>query len=342
MPKLGPFGSVRGVCSNAHPHRNIDRRAFVGTFAGSLLAVPLIANPQQVEKVARVGVLSTTWGSTSPILQGFKEGLKELGYIEGRNLVIEVRNGEGRNDRLPALAAELVGLRVDVIVTGGPYALQAAKNATATIPIVFAGVGANFAPARSGGNLTGVAEEIIEATGKRLTLLKEAVPSLMRIAILANPDNYGTEAYLQECRAQAQAVGVALQVYEVRDPNDISPAFAKMVSERAEGLVAFTDSIIFGQREKIVQTALKNRLPGSYPYREWVTDGGLLSYGPNLTATMREPVPIMVREILKGAKPSEIPLEHPKSEIFINLKTASALGLTIPQSVLLRADEAIE
>ncbi len=164
----------------------------------------------------------------------------------------------------------------------------------------------------------------------------------MRIAILANPDNYGTQAYLQECRARALSVEVTLQVYEVRDPNDIAPAFAKMISERAEGLVAFTDSIIFGQREKIVQTALKNRLPGSYPYREWVTDGGLLSYGPNLTTIMREPVPIMIDKILKGAKPSQLPVEQPRSELFINLKTAETIGLTLPKPLLARADEVIE
>jgi ABC-type uncharacterized transport system substrate-binding protein len=153
--------------------------------------------------------------------------------------------------------AELVDLRVDVIVTVGPYALEAAQNATTTIPIVFAGVGANFAPSRAGPNLTGVAEELIESTVKRLALLKEAVPRLRRVAILANPNNYGTQAYLQQCGAWAQAAGVTLQVYEVRDPDDIVPAFARMVSEHAEGLLAFTDSISFGQREKIVQTALR-------------------------------------------------------------------------------------
>ncbi len=320
----------------------MKRRDFVALLGGVSVAWPLAATAQQVGKVARIGVLSTTWGPTSPILQGFRERLKELGYIEGRNLAIEVGNGEGRNDRLPALAAELVGLRVDVIVTGGPYALEAAKDATATIPIVFAGVGANFAPTRSGGNLTGVAEQIIELIAKRLALLKEAVPSLMRVAVLANPNNYGTQAYLQQCRAWAQAAGVTLQVYEVRDPDDIAPAFAKMTSERAEGLIAFTDSIIFGQREKIVQTAMKNGLPGSYPYREWVTAGGLLSYGPNLTTILGGPVPNMVDKILKGAKPSELPVEQGRSELFINLKTAKALGITIPKSLLDRADEVIK
>jgi putative ABC transport system substrate-binding protein len=319
----------------------MDRRRFLLTSVAGL-AAPLAVEAQQGEKMHRIGVLSTTWGPNSSVLQGFAGRLKELGYIEGQSLAIDVRSGEGRNDRLPALAAELVGLRVDVIVTGGPYALEAAKDATTTIPIVFAGVGANFPPTRSGGNLTGVAEEIVELIAQRLALLKEAVPNLIRVAVLANPDNYGTRAYLERSHAWAQAAGVTLQVYEVRDPNDIAPAFVKMINERAEGLIAYTDSIIFGQRENIVQTALKNRLPGTYPYREWVTAGGLLSYGPNLTTILREPVPAMVDKILKGTKPSDLPVAQPRSELFINLKTAKALNLTIPQSLLQRADQVIE
>jgi putative ABC transport system substrate-binding protein len=318
----------------------MDRRAFIGTFASSLLVVPLITHAQQAEKVVRVGVLPAT--ATSPGLLALREGLKELGYVEGRNLAIDARDGGPTNDRLPALAAELVGLRVDVIVTQGPYGLESAKEATKTIPIVFSGVGANFPGIRSEENLTGVAEEIIESTVKRLALLKEAVPSLTRVGVLANPNNYGTQDYLQRCEAWAQAAGVALHVYEVRAPNDIAPAFAKMVDEHVDGVIAFTDSVIFRQRDVIVQTALKYGLPGSYPYREWVTAGGLLSYGPNFAATLRGPIPAMIDKILKGAKPSELPLEHPKSEVFINLKTAKALGLTIPQSLLLRADEVIQ
>jgi putative ABC transport system substrate-binding protein len=318
----------------------MDRRAFIGTFASSLLVVPLITHAQQAEKVVRIGVLPAT--ATSPALLALREGLKELGYVEGRNLAIDARDGGPTNDRLPALAAELVGLRVDVIVTQGPYGLESAKEATKTIPIVFSGVGANFPGIRSEENLTGVAEEIIESTVKRLALLKEAVPSLTRVGVLANPNNYGTQDYLQRCDAWAQSAGVALHVYEVREPNDIAPAFAKMVDEHVEGVIAFTDSVIFRQRDVIVQTALKYGLPGSYPYREWVTAGGLLSYGPNFAATLRGPIPAMIDKILKGAKPSELPLEHPKSEVFINLKTAKALGLTIPQSLLLRADEVIQ
>ena len=315
---------------------------FAVLLSAAVVAWPISAAAQQRQKVTRIGVLSTAWNLSSPFLQGFRARLEELGYVEGQNLALEVRSGEGRNERLPTFAAELVGLHVDVIVTAGPYALEAAKAATATIPIVFAGVGANLASTRDGGNLTGVAEEITESTVKRLALLKEAVPSLTRIAVLANPNNYGTPAYLHQCHAWAHAAGVTLQVYDVRDPNDIAPAFAKMISERAEGLIAFTDSIIFGQRETIVQTALKNGLPGAYPYREWVVAGGLLSYGPNLATILRETVPVMIDKILKGAKPSDLPVEQPKSEIFVNLKTAQVLSITIPPSLLARADEMIE
>jgi putative tryptophan/tyrosine transport system substrate-binding protein len=305
-----------------------------------MTAWPFAARAQQVATVVRIGVLPAT--ATSPGLVALREGLKELGYVEGRNLAIEARDGGPRNDGLPALAAELVGLRVDLIVTQGPYGLEAAKEATTTVPIVFAGVGANFPGLRSGGNLTGVAEEIVESTVRRLALLKEAVPRLTRVGVLANPNNYGTKAYLQRCHAWAQAEGVALHVYEVRDPKDIGPAFAKMVDEHVEGVLAFTDSVIFRQRDVIVQTALKAGLPGTYPYREWVTAGGLLSYGPNFATTLRGPIPAMIDKILKGAKPSELPIEHPKSEVFINLKTAKALGITIPPSILARADEVIE
>ena len=290
----------------------------------------------------RIGVLSTAWDPASPVLRAFRDGLTKLGYIEGQDLTIEVRSGGGRNERLPALAAELVDLGVEAIVTGGPYALDAARDATTTVPIVFAGVGTNFAPARAEGNLTGVPEQIVELIAPRLDFLKEAAPTLRRLAVLANPDNYGTPAYLQESRTWAEAAGVTLQVYEVQDPSDTTPSFSKMTGDGVEGLIAFTDSIIFGQRETIVQQAKQHGLPGSYPYREWVTAGGLLSYGPNLATILREPVPAKVHKILQGARPSDIPVEQPRLELFINLTTAKAIGLSMPQSLLSRADETIE
>jgi putative ABC transport system substrate-binding protein len=318
------------------------RRDFLALLCGVTFAWPVGATAQQERKAVRIGLLSTTFGPRTAGLQAFRDRLKELGYVEGRNLTLEVRSGEGRNDRLPALAGELVALPVDIIVTLGPYAIRAAKEATATIPIVFAGIGANFALARSEGNLTGVAEELIESTAKRLALLKEAVPDLTRLGILANPDNYGTQSYLQQCRAWAQATGATLHIYEVRDPNEFEPAFAKMTGDRVQALVAFPDSVIFGQRDKIVQTALKNKLPGAYIYREWVTAGGLLAYGANQTTVLGGPVPILIDKILKGAKPSDLSIERAKLELFISLKTAMAMGLTLPKSLLDRADEVME
>jgi putative tryptophan/tyrosine transport system substrate-binding protein len=322
--------------------RSRRRRDVLGLLGGAAIGYPIVAKARTSQEISRIGVLSTTWGPTSPIIQSLRDGLKSLGYVEGQNLAIEVRSGEGRNDRLPALAAELVDRRVDLLVTGGPYALQAAKDATTTIPIVFAGVGANFAATQSGGNITGVAEEIVQSTGKRLLLLKEAVPSIARVAVLANPDNYGTRAYLEECRARGNAAGITLRIYDVRDPSEVSPAFPRMIAERAEGLLAFTDSILFGQRVNIVQTALKNRLPGIYPYREWVTGGGLLSFGPNLATIMRQQIPQMADVILKGAKASDAPVQQPRLELFVNLKTAKTLGITLPKPLLDRADELIE
>jgi putative tryptophan/tyrosine transport system substrate-binding protein len=306
------------------------------------MAYPSVATAQTMQKISRIGVLSTTWGATSPIIQSLRDGLRRLGYVEGQNLALEVRSGDGRNERLPALAAELVGLPVDLLVTGGPYGLQAAKDATTTIPIVFAGAGANFAPTQSGGNITGVAEEIVQSTGKRLLVLKEAVPSVARVAVLANPNNYGTKAYLEECQARAKDAGMTLQIYEIRDPSDVAPAFPKMIAERAEGLLAFTDSILFGQRANIVQLALKNGLPGSYPYREWVAEGGLLSFGPNLTTIMSQQIPQMVDKVLKGTATTGLPVQHPKLELFVNLKTAKTLGITLPKPLLDRANELIE
>lgn len=320
----------------------MKRRDFARLLGGAVVGYPFGAQAQTPQKIFRIGVLSTTWVPTSPIIQSLRDGLRGLGYVEGQNLVLEVRSGEGRNERLPALATELVALRVDLLVTGGPYGLQAAKDATTTIPIVFAGAGTNFAPTQSGGNITGVGEEIVQSTGKRLLVLKEAVPSITRVAILANPINYGTRAYLEECRARANEAGMTLQIYEIRDPSEVAPAFPRMIAEGAEGLLAFTDSILFGQRANIVQAALRNRLPGSYPYREWVTEGGLLSFGPNLTTVMRQQIPQMVDQILKGTSPSGLPLQHPKLELFVNLRTARTLGITLPKPLLDRANELIE
>ena len=249
----------------------MHRRRFVqsGLVGASALASTPSARAQQPERVVRIGMLSTSFGQRADGIRAFKARLKALGYTEGENLVIEMRDGEGRNDRVSAFAADLVERRVDLIVPLGPYAIGAAKAATATIPIVFTGIGTNFPLARSEGNTTGVAEELVEFTTGRLALLKEAVPS-PRVGVIGNPGNYGTPAYLEKCRAWAQAAGAALQVYDLRDPNDTAPIFAKMADDRVEALIAFPDFVIFGQRDNIVQSALRGGLPGVYLYREWV------------------------------------------------------------------------
>jgi putative ABC transport system substrate-binding protein len=309
---------------------------------GGIAAGTLVAEGQQSGKVARIGLLSTSFGQRTTAVHAFSDRLKGLGYIEGRNLAIALRDGEGRNDLLPAFATELVDLRVNVIVTLGPYATQAAKDATANIPIVFAGVGENFPLARSEGNLTGVTEELIDSTAKRLEILTDAIPGVRRVGILANPDNYGTPTYLRQSRAWAHEVGVALYVYDVRDPHDIEPALAEIVDNRIQALIAFPDSIIFGQRDKIVQTALKNNLPGIFIYREWVSAGGLMAYGVNQATVLGGPVPRMVDKVLKGAKPCELPVEQSKLGLFINLESARKMGVSLPKSLLAQADEAIE
>jgi putative tryptophan/tyrosine transport system substrate-binding protein len=313
----------------------MKRRAVLVATTASVL--PLSGRAQDEKKIARIGFLPAA--KDSPTFKSLRDGLKDIGFIEGDNLVLENRDGGMRFEHLPELAAELLALPADIIVTQGPYGLEAAKKATKTVAIVFAGVGTNFPGLTDAGNLTGVAEEIVESTVKRLTLLKESVPDLHRIGILANSGNYGTAAYMQSCEDWARGKGVMLQRYDVRDPNDFLPAFDRMVADKMEGVLAFTDSIIFRQRELILKTALKYKLPGAYPYREWVEAGGLLSYGPNLNLTLRQQIPPIIDKILKGARPSDIAVERPQSFIFVNLTSAKAMGITLPKSVLDRASE---
>jgi len=189
--------------------------------------------------------------------------------------------------------------------------------------------------------MTGVVEELIESNVKRLALLSEAIPVLGRVGIIANPDNYGTLVYLRQCQAWARSSHATIHVYDLRDPDDVFPAFTRMNDDRIEAIVVFPDSVIFGQRDRIAQTALNNNLPGIYIYREWVSAGGLMAYGANQTTILGGPIPMMVDKILKGAKPSDLPVEQGRLELFINLNTAKAMGLTIPQPLLSRADEVI-
>ena len=313
----------------------------MGLIGASALASVSATRAQQPGRAVRIGMLSTSFGQRADGIRAFRSRLKALGYTEGENLAVEMRDGEGRNDRVAAFAADLVERRVDVIVPLGPYAIQAARAATATIPIVFTGIGTNFPLARSEGNTTGVAEELIESTTGRLALLKEAIPNLTRVGVIGNSGNYGTQAYLEKCRAWAQTAGAALHIYDLRDPNDTAPIFAKMAEDRVEALIAFPDSVIFGQRDNIVQSALRNGLPGVYLYREWVAAGGLLAYGPNQASILGGPHPVMVDKILKGAKPGDLPVEHGKLELFANRATARAMRIDLPQSLLSRTDEVI-
>jgi len=336
------------------PHRAIvsghmiSRRRFL---AGSvtLLAVPLAAEGQPAGKVPRVGILwSFSPTIASPFADVFRHGLRGLGYVEGRNIVLEERWADGRFDRLPSLATELVRLNVDVIVTASTPAVQAAQQATKTIPIVMmlvsdpveSGVVASLA--RPGGNVTGLSLMHPELSKKRLELLKEAVPKVSRVAVLSNPSNPNTPPLLRETEAAARTLGVQVQVVKARDSAELDSAFSAMARERADVLVVMPDVVFLDQRRRIVDLAAKRRLPAVYSWREPVDVGGLMAYGASVSDILRRGA-VYVDKILKGAKPADLPVEEPtKFELVINLKTARALGLTIPPALLLRADQVIE
>jgi putative ABC transport system substrate-binding protein len=313
-----------------------------------LVAAPLAAQAQQPSgKTARIGYLSSRSGP-SFLDEAFRQGLRELGYVEGQNISVEYRWADFKSDRASTLAAELVRLNVDVIVsTGGPIPATAAKRATKTIPIVFAtgnpvsaGLVASFN--RPGGNMTGINVLGPELDVKRLDLLKEAVPGVSRVAVLANAANPVTAGALKDLEGAARALRVKLHVPEVRERQGIDDAFAAMARERAQALLVMTDPMFSVERERIVDLAAKHRLPGIFGWREFAEAGGLLSYDPNL-ADMYRRLATYVDKILKGAKPGDLPIEQPtKFEFVINLKTAKALGLTIPQPILFRADRVIE
>jgi putative ABC transport system substrate-binding protein len=298
-----------------------------------------------------VGVLATRTAGDAR-LEGLLQGLRELGYVEGRNLLLEYRDAEGKTERFPPLAAELVSLKCDVIVTtGGTRAAQAAKQATTTLPIVFAAVGDAVAEglvtslARPGGNLTGLTVAATELVSKSLEMIKQAVPGVNRIAILFKPDAMPDSAKKERLKAAdvaARALGVRLQIVEARGAEDFDRAFSDMTRARADALAVPATQVFGLERRRLVNLAAKNRLPAVYPNRDFVDAGGLMSYGPNL-ADMARRAASYVDKILKGTKPADLPVEQPtKFELVINLKTAKALGLTIPPAVLARADEVIE
>jgi putative ABC transport system substrate-binding protein len=327
----------------------VDRRRFLGTVAGGLLAAPLAAEAQAPAKVSRIGFLS----GQSPTdlarqLEAFRQGLRELGYVEGRNIAIEYRFAEGQPERLPALAAELVRLKVDIIVTSGTPAPLAAKQATTTIPIVFAVSNDAVAEdvvsslARPGGNITGLTSIATEVVGKQLELLKEIAPKVSRVAVLRNPRNKGHPLTLRQAEGAAQVLGLQLHIMQAGSPAEIDAAFAAMRSERAGGILVLRDPLFLGQRTQIAALAAKSRLPAAYGFREAAEAGGLIAYGASVPFMYRSAA-TYVDKILRGAKPVDLPVEQPtKFELVINLKTAKALGLTIPPSLLQRADQVIE
>ena len=317
--------------------------------AAMLLAVAVFAWAQQPTKVSRIGFL--VGGSASAVTarsEAFRQGLHELGYVEGKNIDIEWRYAEGKIDRLPALAGELVRLKVDIIVTTGGTPTGAAKEATSTIPIVMAqdsdpvGSGYVGSLARPGGNITGLSSLAPELGGKRLELLKEIVPKLARVAILGTSTNPGYAQSIREMELAAGAFGVRLQYLDVRVAKDIETAFRAAGKERADAVLLLVSFVLNSQRKQITDFAIKSRLPGIYYNPEWVEDGGLVSYGVSFTELYRRAA-TYVDKILKGAKPADLPVEQPKKfELVINLKTAKQIGLTIPPNVLARADKVIK
>jgi putative tryptophan/tyrosine transport system substrate-binding protein len=329
----------------------MDRRAFIGTLAGGLVAGPLAAEAQQAAKIARIGYLAADLTVSRHMNEAFRQGLRDLAYVEGRNVVIEYRDAEGKPERLPALAAELVGLKADVIVASDTPAALAAKQATRTLPIVFIGAGDPVTSglisslARPGGNVTGLSLLAPELRGKRLELVTQAVPGVSRVAVLWQPGGLGERTgkdQLKEVEVAARALGVRLQVVEARGPADFDRAFSDMTRARAGALTVLGSAMFANERRRLVDLAAKHRLPGVYGFREYVDAGGLMAYGPNVADLFRRAA-TYVDKILKGTKPGDLPVEQPtKFELIINLKTAKALGLTIPQSVLGRADEVIQ
>jgi putative ABC transport system substrate-binding protein len=311
----------------------------------ALLATPLAATAQNA-KVYRIGYLSSANPRSATFFQAFEQRLRELGYIEGQNLAIEYRNAEGRLDRLPSLAAELVRLNVNVIVSATDHATRAVKEATTTIPIIIVGVNFDpvalkFAPslARPGTNVTGLFFLHPNLTAKRFGLFKEMLPTVNRVAVFSD---LFTVDQLRNVEEANRSIGLKLQPLELRNPPDLEDAFRVIMRSRAEALFILESALMFRARREIAQLALKNRLPTSFAFREYVDVGGLVAYGVNFSNMFRRAAEY-IDKILKGANPGDLPIEQPTTfELVVNTRTAKALGLTIPPSLLLRADQPIE
>jgi len=325
------------------------RREFITLFGSMTVANvrSLHAHAQSTTKVWRVGVLDTT-SARSANVEAFRNALSQLGYVEGQNLIIEYRSGEGRIERFPELAAEMVRLRVDIIVTRGTPAVIAAKNATKTTPIVMAAIGepmetgAVASLARPGGNVTGLSAFVTELTAKRIEIMRELMPKMSRMALLDNTENRSVPPQWDEMKKAALALGIRPQLCDVHKPEDIEPAFNAAMAEHADALSVGNDSVVIASRRQIAELAAKHRLPAIYATREFVDVGGLLSYAANYSDLYRRAAGY-VDKIFRGAKPGELPVEQPtKFELVINLKAAKALGMTVPYSLLARADELVE
>ena len=326
------------------------RREFIA-LVGVAIACPMgVRAQQQTGKVPRIGFLSLTSPSDRPpLLDAFRQGLRDLGWVEGQNIVIDYRYAEGRVDRLPDLAAELVRLKVDLMLSWGTQGVTAAKNATETIPIVMiavrdpVGIGLIASLARPGGNVTGVSGYAgLEIVAKQLELLKETVPKIRRVAILSNPTNAYHQLAIRQVNVQARPLGLQLQFLEARGPNEFDGAFAAMAKERVGALLVLSDAMLNSHGTRLADLAATSRLPAAYGVRESVEAGGLMSYGPSFLDLFRRSA-TFVDKILKGAKPADLPVEQPtKFELVINLKAAKAIGLEVPPLLIARADELIE
>ena len=327
----------------------ISRRVFISMMAGGLLAAPLAAEAQPAGKVWRIGYLAN--GARTPDggpPAALRQALVELGYVEGKTVTYAGRWAEAKRDRLPGLVAELVDLKVDLIVTLGGPAAEAAKEATSTIPIVIAstgdavGSGLIASLARPGGNITGITDQATELSAKRLEFLKEAVPKASRIAVLWNADDRAMTLRYREIERAARILRVAVQPLGVREPDDFDVAFSAMTRDRPDALFLVTDALTTLNRKRILDFAAVHRIPAMYEFGFLVRDGGLMSYGADFDDIWRRAA-VYVDRILKGAKPGELPVEQPtRYYLLVNVKTAKALGLTIPASLLLRADELIQ
>jgi putative ABC transport system substrate-binding protein len=312
-----------------------------------LLALGIPAEAQQPKKIPRIGVLRPGLAA-APNYEAFRQGIRDLGYVEGQNVLLELRDGEGKAERLPDLAAELVRLKVNVIVTSSTPAIQAVKQATTTIPIVMAfsgdpvGTGLVASLAKPGGNITGLSDIGPEISGKQLELLKEAFPTVSRVGFFLNPSNQSNRLRLKAAEATAGELKVQIQALEVQSANDLEKAFSTISNAQAQALMTVRDPAINVNQKRIVEFAAENRLPTMHMDKEPVEAGGLMSYGPDVPDLFRRAA-TYVDKILKGAKPANLPVERPiKFEFVINLKTAKQIGLTIPPNVLARADRVIK